>query len=106
MRNQKRRFLELPSSPEPELMPILIFVENCLFLELDYTASAKCRYQSHHSMDNQATKKEHLMKTGIFAANVPVLSFTVRFQGANADINRTRYTAFHQMFLFWSLIIH
>jgi hypothetical protein len=26
------------------------------FLQLDYTASAKCRYQSHHSMDNQAIK--------------------------------------------------
>jgi hypothetical protein len=32
------------------------------FLELDYTASAKCRYQPHQSMDNQAPKKEHLMK--------------------------------------------
>jgi hypothetical protein len=36
------------------------------FLELDYTASAKCRIGiSHHSMDNQASKKEHLMKSGI-----------------------------------------
>jgi hypothetical protein len=35
------------------------------FFELDYTASAKCRYQSHHSMDSQQ-KKEHLMKSGIF----------------------------------------
>jgi hypothetical protein len=35
------------------------------FLELDYTASAKCLYQSHHSMDSQQ-KKEHLMKIGIF----------------------------------------
>ncbi|MDR1542184.1 MAG: hypothetical protein LBU32_30245 [Clostridiales bacterium] len=36
------------------------------FLELDYTASAKCDFGiSHHSMDNQAPKKEHLMKSGI-----------------------------------------
>jgi hypothetical protein len=34
------------------------------FLNLDCTASAKCRYQSYHSMDNQQ-KKEHLMKSGI-----------------------------------------
>jgi hypothetical protein len=37
-------------------------------LELDYTASAKCRFGiSHHSIDNQAPKKEHLMKSGISA---------------------------------------
>jgi hypothetical protein len=35
------------------------------FLELYYTASAKCRYQSHHSMDSQAPKKEPLMKSSI-----------------------------------------
>jgi hypothetical protein len=32
---------------------------------VDYTANAKCRYQSHHSVDSQAPKKEHLMKRGI-----------------------------------------
>jgi hypothetical protein len=36
----------------------------CIFI-VDYTASAKCRYQSHHSMGSQAPKKEHLMKSGI-----------------------------------------
>jgi hypothetical protein len=35
------------------------------FLKLDYTASAKCRYQSHHSMDSHTPKKEHLIKIGI-----------------------------------------
>jgi hypothetical protein len=33
------------------------------FWELDYTASLKCRYQSRHSVDNQALKKKHLMKS-------------------------------------------
>jgi hypothetical protein len=31
---------------------------------VDYTASAKFRYQSRHSVDSQQ-KKEHLMKSGI-----------------------------------------
>jgi hypothetical protein len=50
---------------------LVIFIENQLFgsliiytafhvelpfLELDYTASAKCRYQSQRSMDNQQKK--------------------------------------------------
>jgi hypothetical protein len=48
------------------------------FFELDYTASAKCRYQSHHSMDSQAPKKEHLMKSGVGrldCVSLPLQSF-------------------------------
>jgi hypothetical protein len=37
------------------------FHRNLPFLELDFKASAKCRYQSHHSMDNQQ-KQDHLVK--------------------------------------------
>jgi hypothetical protein len=35
------------------------------FLELDYTESVIVIGISHHSMDSQASKKEHLMKSGI-----------------------------------------
>jgi hypothetical protein len=35
------------------------------FLELDYTASAKCQNGISHSLYNQAPKKDHLMKSGI-----------------------------------------
>jgi hypothetical protein len=41
------------------------FVLNCLFLLI--IQRVQCRYQSRHSMDSQAAKKEHLMKSGIIA---------------------------------------
>jgi hypothetical protein len=67
----------LPYSPNLLDIPFILVDWNFLysytafhiklpFLVLDYTASAKCRIGiSHHSMDNQAPKKEHLMKSGI-----------------------------------------
>jgi hypothetical protein len=68
------------SSKQEHLTAIVIFTAFHIelpFLELDYTASAKCRYQSHRSMDSQAPKKEHLMKSGLCRLALKITMFSI-----------------------------